>query len=202
MPLALMAGKRNGGAAMTCNAGLRSVYFALCALARLAGSLVLLVATAVTAWVVRRREFSSASRDIIIDNGSDTLDLTSDRPGGDIAALAIRPGGMLAFWRAFGCPAYSMSRTAFCCWARSMAVSLRVSNARSAKGSLSGAVARCCARTVSRAAISNSIWGRNSCNSAVSQRLVAQLGCAWSMAKRGSMRTTSAPGYHVSPVTH
>ncbi|MCC5963447.1 MAG: DUF599 domain-containing protein [Rhodobacteraceae bacterium] len=72
MPLALKAGKLNGRAAMNFNAGLRSMYFALCALFWLAGALVLLVAIAVTAWVVWSREFSSASREIIIDNGSDT----------------------------------------------------------------------------------------------------------------------------------
>jgi uncharacterized membrane protein len=70
MPLALKAGKLNGRAAMNFNAGLRSMYFALCALAWLGGALVLLVGVAVTAWVVWSREFSSASREIIL--GGDT----------------------------------------------------------------------------------------------------------------------------------
>ncbi len=73
-PLALKAGQLNGRAAMNFNAGLRSMYFALCALAWLAGALVLLVGIAVTAWVVWSREFSSASREIILANqeGGDT----------------------------------------------------------------------------------------------------------------------------------
>ena len=72
MVLALKAGKLNGRAAVNFNAGLRSMYFALCALVWLAGAVVLLVGIAVTAWVVWSREFSSASREIIIDTGSDT----------------------------------------------------------------------------------------------------------------------------------
>ncbi len=65
-PLAMKAGKLNGRAAMNFNAGLRSMYFALCALAWLGGALMLLVGVAVTAWVVWSREFSSASREIIL----------------------------------------------------------------------------------------------------------------------------------------
>ncbi|WP_439562169.1 DUF599 domain-containing protein [Roseinatronobacter sp.] len=72
MPLALKAGKLNGRAAMNFNAGLRSMYFALCALAWLGGALVLLVGVAVTAWVVWSREFSSASREIILGRDGDT----------------------------------------------------------------------------------------------------------------------------------
>ncbi len=72
MPLALKAGKLNGRAAMNFNAGLRSMYFALCALVWLAGALVLLVGIAVTAWVVWSREFSSASREIILGNSGET----------------------------------------------------------------------------------------------------------------------------------
>jgi uncharacterized membrane protein len=72
MPLAMKAGKLNGRAAMNFNAGLRSMYFALCALAWLGGALVLLVGVAVTAWVVWSCEFSSASREIILDRNSDT----------------------------------------------------------------------------------------------------------------------------------
>jgi len=72
MPLAMKAGKLNARAAMNFNAGLRSMYFALCALVWLGGALVLLVGVAVTAWVVWSREFSSASREIILDRNSDT----------------------------------------------------------------------------------------------------------------------------------
>lgn len=72
MPLALKAGKLNGRAAMNFNAGLRSMYFAPCALAWLGGALVLLVGVAVTAWVVWSREFSSASREIILGRDGDT----------------------------------------------------------------------------------------------------------------------------------
>ncbi len=72
MPLAMKAGKLNGRAAMNFNAGLRSMYFALCALAWLGGALVLLVGVAVTSWVVWSREFSSASREIILERNSDT----------------------------------------------------------------------------------------------------------------------------------
>ena len=72
MPLALKAGKLNGRAAMNFNAGLRSMYFALCALAWLGGAIVLLVGVAVTAWVVWSREFSSASREIILGRDGDT----------------------------------------------------------------------------------------------------------------------------------
>ena len=71
MPLAMKAGKLNGRAAMNFNAGLRSMYFALCALTWLGGALALLVGVAVTAWVVWSREFSSASRESIIDRSSD-----------------------------------------------------------------------------------------------------------------------------------
>lgn len=73
IPLALKAGKLNGRAAINFNAGLRSMYFALCALVWLGGALVLLIGIAVTAWVVWSREFSSASREIILGNGGDPL---------------------------------------------------------------------------------------------------------------------------------
>ena len=67
LPRALKAGELNARAAMNFNAGLRSMYFALCALAWLGGPMVLLAGVAVTAWVVWSREFSSASRRIIMD---------------------------------------------------------------------------------------------------------------------------------------
>lgn len=72
LPLALKAGHLNARAAMNFNAGLRSMYFALCALAWVAGAWVLLVGVAVTAWVVWSREFASASREIILSRGDDS----------------------------------------------------------------------------------------------------------------------------------
>ena len=71
-PLAMKAGKLNGRAAMNFNAGLRSMYFALCALAWLGGALTMLVGVAVTAWVVWSREFSSSSREIILGRDTDS----------------------------------------------------------------------------------------------------------------------------------
>ncbi|MCC1481968.1 DUF599 domain-containing protein [Roseibaca sp. Y0-43] len=65
LPLAMKAGHLNARAALNFNAGLRSMYFALCGLAWVAGAWVLLVGVAVTAWVVWSREFASASREII-----------------------------------------------------------------------------------------------------------------------------------------
>ena len=67
------AGPRAGQAAEICilasehfNRGLRAVYFALAALAWLLGPLALITATAVTLWVLGRREFASRSRNILI----------------------------------------------------------------------------------------------------------------------------------------
>lgn len=65
--LATKAGKLNIRAAINFNAGLRSMYFALCALAWLGGAWVLLAGVAVTAWVVWSREFASVPRQIILD---------------------------------------------------------------------------------------------------------------------------------------
>jgi uncharacterized membrane protein len=72
LPLALKAGHLNARAAMNFNAGLRSMYFALCALAWVAGAWALLIGVAVTAWVVWSREFASASREIILSRGDDS----------------------------------------------------------------------------------------------------------------------------------
>lgn len=66
VPMALKAGHLNARAAINFNVGLRSMYFALCALAWLAGAWALLLGIAVTAWVVWSREFASASREIIM----------------------------------------------------------------------------------------------------------------------------------------
>ncbi|MBN2759927.1 MAG: DUF599 domain-containing protein [Rhodobacteraceae bacterium] len=71
LPLALKAGHLNARAAINFNAGLRSMYFALCALAWVAGAWSLLVGIAVTAWVVWSREFASASREIIQSRSED-----------------------------------------------------------------------------------------------------------------------------------
>jgi len=74
LPMALKAGQLNARAALNFNAGLRSMYFALCALAWVAGAWLLLVGVVVTAWVVWSREFASASREIIMarkENGEE-----------------------------------------------------------------------------------------------------------------------------------
>lgn len=56
------AAELNISAARSFNRGLRSVYFALGALAWLLGAVALLIATAITAVVLWRREFNSATR--------------------------------------------------------------------------------------------------------------------------------------------
>ena len=67
-PLAAQAGELNIRAAMNFNRGLRSMYFALGALAWLLGPIPLLVATLVVIWVVWSREFASIPRDILLGN--------------------------------------------------------------------------------------------------------------------------------------
>lgn len=59
-------------AARSFNRGLRAIYFALAALAWLAGALPLLAATLVTAAVLYRREFASRSREVLLDTPPDT----------------------------------------------------------------------------------------------------------------------------------
>jgi uncharacterized membrane protein len=66
-PMAAKAAELNVRAAMNFNRGLRSMYFALGALAWLAGPVPLMVAVALTAWVVWSREFASVPRAIIMD---------------------------------------------------------------------------------------------------------------------------------------
>ncbi len=56
-------------AARSFNRGLRSVYFALSALAWLLGAVPLMVATVVCTGVLLRREFASVSRRVILDRG-------------------------------------------------------------------------------------------------------------------------------------
>ena len=68
LPMAAKAAELNNRAAMNFNRGLRSMYFALGAVAWLAGPWALLGATAITAWVVWSREFASVPRAIIMDD--------------------------------------------------------------------------------------------------------------------------------------
>lgn len=56
-------------AARSFNRGLRSVYFALTALAWLLGAVPLMIATMVCTGVLLRREFASVSRKVILDRG-------------------------------------------------------------------------------------------------------------------------------------
>lgn len=71
-PMAAKAAELNVRAAMNFNRGLRSMYFALGAVAWLAGPLPLFLAVATTAWVVWSREFASVPRAIIMDDMPDT----------------------------------------------------------------------------------------------------------------------------------
>lgn len=66
--LADKAAELNIRSAMNFNRGLRSMYFALGAVAWLAGPVPLLVAMCITAWVVWSREFASLPRAIIMDD--------------------------------------------------------------------------------------------------------------------------------------
>lgn len=61
------AGALNVSAARSFNRGLRSIYFALAALAWLAGPIPLLAATAITCVIVWRREFASHSRAALLE---------------------------------------------------------------------------------------------------------------------------------------
>jgi uncharacterized membrane protein len=65
-PRAAQAAELNIRAAMNFNRGLRSMYFALGALAWLLGPFALFAATCVVAWIVGMREFSSVPRDILL----------------------------------------------------------------------------------------------------------------------------------------
>jgi len=69
-PRAAQAGELNIRAAWNFNRGLRSIYFALGTLAWLLGPWMLLVATAVTLWILWSREFASRPRSILIDTGA------------------------------------------------------------------------------------------------------------------------------------
>lgn len=67
LPMAAKAGELNIRAAVNFNRGLRSVYFALGALAWLAGTWALFAATLVVIWVVWSREFMSLPRSILLE---------------------------------------------------------------------------------------------------------------------------------------
>lgn len=66
LPRAAKAAEINITAARSYNSGLRSVYFALGALAWLLGAIPLMMATALTLLILWRREFASHSRSVIV----------------------------------------------------------------------------------------------------------------------------------------
>ena len=65
-PRAAQAAELNIRAAMNFNRGLRSMYFALAALAWLLGPLALVIATFAAAWMIWAREFSSTPRNVLL----------------------------------------------------------------------------------------------------------------------------------------
>ncbi len=67
MPQAMQAAELNVRAAINFNRGLRAMYFALGALAWLAGPWVLVLATFIVGWVVWSREFASIPRRILLE---------------------------------------------------------------------------------------------------------------------------------------
>ncbi|MCF2871018.1 DUF599 domain-containing protein [Octadecabacter sp. G9-8] len=73
-PMASKAAELNIRSAMNFNRGLRSMYFALGAVAWLAGPIALLGAVVVTAWVIWSREFASVPRAIIMEDMPDDAD--------------------------------------------------------------------------------------------------------------------------------
>lgn len=77
-PRAAQAGELNIRAAWNFNRGLRSMYFALGALAWLLGAWALLLATAIVCWLLWSREFASLPRQILL---SPRLE-RPDQPGG------------------------------------------------------------------------------------------------------------------------
>jgi uncharacterized membrane protein len=68
LPRALQAGEIQLTAARSFNRGLRSLYFALTAVAWLGGAPVLLGATLLTVLILYRREFASRSRMVLLGN--------------------------------------------------------------------------------------------------------------------------------------
>ncbi len=67
-PLANKAAELNIRAALNFNRGLRSMYFALGAVAWLAGPIFLAIAIILTAWLVWTREFASIPRTIVLSD--------------------------------------------------------------------------------------------------------------------------------------
>lgn len=68
LPIASKAAELNVRSAINFNRGLRSMYFALGAIAWLAGPVPLMIAVATTTWVVWSREFASTPRAIIMED--------------------------------------------------------------------------------------------------------------------------------------
>lgn len=71
-PRAAQAAEINITAARSFNRGLNSVYFAIAALAWMAGAVALAIAAALTLAVMARREFASASRRVILSGRDGT----------------------------------------------------------------------------------------------------------------------------------
>ena len=67
-PRARQAAEINITAAKSFNRGLNSIYFALAALGWLIGPWALILATALTAGVLMRREFASQSRLVMLED--------------------------------------------------------------------------------------------------------------------------------------
>lgn len=67
-PRAAQAAELNIRAAINFNRGLRTMYFALAALAWLLGATALIIATVVVVWVVWSREFASLPRTILLND--------------------------------------------------------------------------------------------------------------------------------------
>lgn len=68
VPRTAQAAEINITAARSFNNGLRSLYFALAALAWLLGAVPMLLATAITLFLLWRREFASHSRSVLLQN--------------------------------------------------------------------------------------------------------------------------------------
>lgn len=69
IPGAARAAELNIRAAWNFNRGLRSMYFALAALAWLLGAVALILAVVATLWMLWSREFLSQSRDVLLGDG-------------------------------------------------------------------------------------------------------------------------------------
>lgn len=68
IPRAKKAGELNIAAARAFNRGLRSIYFALGSLGWFLGPIGLIVATVMTVFILVRREFASASREVLLQS--------------------------------------------------------------------------------------------------------------------------------------